>query len=110
MILTWWNVFDFSDSAIVIDLLSIERNHLLVRTNVIGGPTERLLPPHTLLKDGSDPYPWPLFSTLPVPKEYTPSVTRSPSSKQGTFYSIEHATPIPILYCCNIQSVYISSI
>ncbi|XP_071784786.1 protein broad-minded-like isoform X1 [Asterias amurensis] len=84
------------DSAIVIDLLSIERNHLLVRTNVIGGPTERLLPPHTLLKDASDPYPWPLFYTLPVPKEYTSSVTRSPSSKQESELSqfLSRKTPL----------------
>ena len=67
----------------MIDALSMERNHLLVRTHVIGGPTERLLPPHGLRPESSNPYPWPLFSSLPVPKEYAPSGPQSPSSKQG---------------------------
>ena len=34
----------------IIDSLSVERNHVLVRINLIGGPVERLLPPRILEK------------------------------------------------------------
>ena len=39
-------VIDSSD--IIIDMLSLERNYLLVKTYQIGGPSERVLPPRTL--------------------------------------------------------------
>lgn len=32
----------------IIDGLSVERNHVLVRVSVVGGPTERRLPPRAL--------------------------------------------------------------
>ncbi|XP_010129410.1 PREDICTED: protein broad-minded, partial [Buceros rhinoceros silvestris] len=53
----------------IIDGLSVERNHVLVRINTIGGPQERILPSRVLDK-GSDLYPWPMFSSLPLPKCY----------------------------------------
>ena len=34
----------------IIDSLSVERNHVLVRINLIGGPMERILPPRLLEK------------------------------------------------------------
>lgn len=34
----------------IIDGLSVERNHVLVRINFIGGPMERILPPRVLEK------------------------------------------------------------
>lgn len=34
----------------IIDSLSVERNHVLVRINLIGGPMERILPPRILEK------------------------------------------------------------
>ena len=34
----------------IIDGLSVERNHVLVRINLIGGPVERILPPRMLEK------------------------------------------------------------
>ncbi|XP_063245966.1 protein broad-minded isoform X3 [Prinia subflava] len=53
----------------IIDGLSVERNHILVRINLIGGPQERILPLRELDK-GSNLYPWPMFSSFPVPKCY----------------------------------------
>ncbi|NXJ80886.1 BROMI protein, partial [Trogon melanurus] len=53
----------------IIDGLSVERNHVLVRINLIGGPQERILPLRVLDK-GSNPYPWPMFSSFPLPKCY----------------------------------------
>lgn len=53
----------------IIDGLSVERNHVLVRMNLIGGPSERILPSR-LLRQGNDPYPWPMFSSCPVPEFY----------------------------------------
>lgn len=34
----------------IVDSLSVERNHVLVRINLIGGPQERILPLRTLDK------------------------------------------------------------
>lgn len=34
--------------AFIIDGLSVERNHVLVRVGVVGGPSERRLPPRAL--------------------------------------------------------------
>ncbi|XP_068087481.1 protein broad-minded isoform X2 [Hyperolius riggenbachi] len=57
--------------GVIIDALSVERNHILIRMNVIGGPHERILPPRILL-ESNDPYPWPMLSSYPVPKYYIP--------------------------------------
>uniref|UniRef100_S4RUF3 Protein broad-minded n=1 Tax=Petromyzon marinus TaxID=7757 RepID=S4RUF3_PETMA len=65
----------------IIDGLSLERNHVLVQMYTVGGPSERLLPPHTLLQN-EDPYPWPLFFSYPVPQVYMPETKPSPCSKQ----------------------------
>ncbi|XP_062889989.1 protein broad-minded isoform X2 [Mobula hypostoma] len=53
----------------IIDGLSVERNHILVRMNLVGGASERVLPPRVLQKE-NDPYPWPLFSSYPIPQCY----------------------------------------
>ncbi|KGL74378.1 Protein broad-minded, partial [Tinamus guttatus] len=65
------NVIETSEGRgdFIIDGLSIERNHILVRINLIGGPQERILPLRVLDK-GSDPYPWPMFASLPLPNCY----------------------------------------
>ncbi|KAG7219609.1 hypothetical protein INR49_018947 [Caranx melampygus] len=34
--------------GVIIDSLSVERNHVLVRVSVVGGPSERRLPPRAL--------------------------------------------------------------
>ena len=36
-----WNIFS---KEIIVDMLSVERNNILVRTYLIGGPSERILP------------------------------------------------------------------
>uniref|UniRef100_A0A8C4GKS5 Protein broad-minded n=1 Tax=Dicentrarchus labrax TaxID=13489 RepID=A0A8C4GKS5_DICLA len=54
----------------IIDSLSVERNHVLVRVSVVGGPSERKLPPRAL-QEGEEPYPWPMFSSYPLPHCYT---------------------------------------
>ncbi|XP_076021448.1 protein broad-minded [Genypterus blacodes] len=54
----------------IIDSLSVERNHVLVRVSVVGGPSERRLPPRAL-QEGEDPYPWPMFACYPLPHCYT---------------------------------------
>nr|DBA26619.1 TPA: hypothetical protein GDO54_010859 [Pyxicephalus adspersus] len=58
-----------ASASVIIDGLSVERNHILVRINAVGGPHERVLPPRTLLQ-GNDPYPWPMFLSHPIPKCY----------------------------------------
>ncbi|XP_054029949.1 protein broad-minded [Dryobates pubescens] len=65
----------------IIDGLSVERNHVLVRINLIGGPKERILPLRVLDK-GSDPYPWPMFSSFPLPKCYLAELPRKAEFKQ----------------------------
>uniref|UniRef100_W5NL30 Protein broad-minded n=1 Tax=Lepisosteus oculatus TaxID=7918 RepID=W5NL30_LEPOC len=72
-----------SEGQFIIDGLSIERNHILVRINLIGGPSERFLPPRVLQK-GPDPYPWPMFSTYPLPNCYLHDVPKIVPCKQET--------------------------
>ncbi|KAJ8009026.1 hypothetical protein DPEC_G00084570 [Dallia pectoralis] len=67
----------------IIDGLSVERNHILVRMSAIGGPCERRLPPRTLQK-GSDPYPWPMFSSYPLPTFYLLDHSKATQAKQDT--------------------------
>ncbi|KAG7460999.1 hypothetical protein MATL_G00204850 [Megalops atlanticus] len=67
----------------IIDGLSVERNHILVRIGVVGGPSERSLPPRGLQK-GADPYPWPMFSSYPLPKCYILDVPKASRSKQDS--------------------------
>ncbi|XP_073428300.1 protein broad-minded isoform X1 [Dendrobates tinctorius] len=66
---------------IIIDGLSVERNHILVRMNIIGGPRERVLPSRVMLQS-NEPYPWPMFSSYPLPKCYIPEVTGTEDPKQ----------------------------
>ncbi|XP_037837614.1 protein broad-minded isoform X2 [Kryptolebias marmoratus] len=60
---------DSTEGAIIIDSLSVERNHVLVRVNVVGGPSERKLPSRRL-QEGEHPYPWPMFLRFPPPLCY----------------------------------------
>uniref|UniRef100_A0A8C9V6F3 Protein broad-minded n=1 Tax=Scleropages formosus TaxID=113540 RepID=A0A8C9V6F3_SCLFO len=72
----------------IIDGLSVERNHILVRMGMVGGPSERRLPPRSLEK-GADPYPWPMFSSYPLPKCYIPDIPKMPRTKGGMCRSLE---------------------
>uniref|UniRef100_A0A6Q2XXI1 Protein broad-minded n=1 Tax=Esox lucius TaxID=8010 RepID=A0A6Q2XXI1_ESOLU len=69
-------------SDFIIDGLSVERNHILVRMSVIGGPSERRLPPRALQK-GPDPYPWPMFSSYPLPECYILDLPKTIQGEQG---------------------------
>ncbi|XP_036003093.1 protein broad-minded isoform X3 [Fundulus heteroclitus] len=60
---------DTAEGPIIIDSLSVERNHVLVRVNVVGGPSERRLPSRAL-EEGEHPYPWPMFLSYPPPPCY----------------------------------------
>ncbi|XP_057594428.1 protein broad-minded isoform X3 [Hippopotamus amphibius kiboko] len=78
------NTLETSDGHrdFIIDSLSVERNHILVRINLIGGPMERILPPR-ILEKGDDPYPWPMFSSYPLPSCYlSDCITRNADLKQ----------------------------
>ncbi|XP_054832856.1 LOW QUALITY PROTEIN: protein broad-minded [Eublepharis macularius] len=70
-----------NSSEFIIDGLSVERNHILVRINIIGGPAERILPSRILQK-GDDPYPWPMFSTYPCPMCYIAGFPRKKYVRQ----------------------------
>ncbi|XP_063079150.1 protein broad-minded isoform X1 [Engraulis encrasicolus] len=70
---------DTGEGEFIIDGLSVERNHVLVRMSIIGGPSERRLPPRALAK-GSDPYPWPMFCSYPVPRQY---ILDGPKTSRG---------------------------
>ncbi|XP_021030302.1 protein broad-minded isoform X1 [Mus caroli] len=77
------NTFEISENHrnFIIDGLSVERNHVLVRINLIGGPSERILPPR-MLEKGDDPYPWPMFSSYPLPHCYQSEGPRNADLKQ----------------------------
>ncbi|KAK7940122.1 hypothetical protein WMY93_003448 [Mugilogobius chulae] len=61
---------DNGKGEIILDSLSVERNYVLVYVSVVGGPSERKLPPRSI-QEGDEPFPWPMFSCLPVPQCYT---------------------------------------
>ncbi|KAM4784868.1 protein broad-minded isoform 2-T4 [Cyanocitta cristata] len=77
------NVTETSEGhgVFIIDGLSVERNHVLVRINLIGGPQERILPLRELDK-GSGLYPWPMFSSFPVPKCYLSEIPTKAEFRQ----------------------------
>ncbi|XP_026312204.1 protein broad-minded [Piliocolobus tephrosceles] len=70
-----------SNRDFIIDGLSVERNHVLVRINLVGGPLERILPPR-ILEKSDNPYPWPMFSSYPLPNCYLSDITRNAGIKQ----------------------------
>ncbi|XP_077018890.1 protein broad-minded isoform X1 [Tamandua tetradactyla] len=91
------NILETSEShrKFIIDALSVERNHVLVRINLTGGPLERNLPPR-MLEKGNDPYSWPMFSSYPVPDCYLPKVTRNAGIRQDNEL-------VKLLLCINIS-------
>jgi hypothetical protein len=67
--------------GIIFDMMSLERNYILVKTYWIGGPSERRLPPRTIEnKDGN--FGFPLFSSYPVPGDYLTNVSYARNSKE----------------------------
>ncbi|XP_023652961.2 protein broad-minded isoform X1 [Paramormyrops kingsleyae] len=87
----------------IIDGLSVERNHVLVRMLAVGGPSERRLPSRALQK-GSDPYPWKMFSSFPLPKCYFPEAPKMPHTKQdsemGAFLTSTRPADRDWMVCC----------
>ncbi|KER25449.1 hypothetical protein T265_07130 [Opisthorchis viverrini] len=51
-----------SNESVHLDAVTIERNYLLVKCNVIGGPDERRIPPRSLCEHLSNPYPYPIIT------------------------------------------------
>jgi hypothetical protein len=74
-------VSDDENAGVILDLLSLQRNHILVQTSLYGGPGEKIVPPINMPDTGE--YVWSLFCALPVPKEYFKVPLRSASKKQG---------------------------
>lgn len=75
--MTSQDVVDTRD--IMIDMLSVERNFVLVNGNLIGGPLEKVLPTRNTNQnenvksngeDSNHRFDLPLFDTLPVPSYY----------------------------------------
>ncbi|TFK14387.1 rho-related GTP-binding protein RhoF [Platysternon megacephalum] len=79
------NIIETSEGPgnFIIDGLSVERNHILVRINLTGGPAERILPQRELNK-GTDPYPWPMFSSCPLPRCYLSEAPRKADFRQDS--------------------------
>ncbi|WAR13306.1 BROMI-like protein [Mya arenaria] len=77
---------------IIVDMLSVERNNILVRSYLIGGPSERVLP-NRHIDDSGTPYSFPLFSSFPIPREYSPNLGGRSAMKQGV-----GSTNVPCLF------------
>ncbi|XP_074920009.1 protein broad-minded [Chelonoidis abingdonii] len=79
------NIIETSEGPgnVIIDGLSVERNHILVRINLTGGPAERILPQRVLNK-GTDPYPWSMFSSYPLPRCYLSEAPRKADFRQDS--------------------------
>ncbi|XP_056150177.1 protein broad-minded [Lampris incognitus] len=67
----------------IVDDLSVERNHVLVRVSAVGGPSERRLPSRSL-QEGANPYPWPMFSCYPLPECYILNTSKTSHSQQDS--------------------------
>ncbi len=78
---------------IMIDMLSVERNFVLVNGNLIGGPAEKVLPSRNTNTnqnenfksngESTQKFAFPLFDTLPVPSYYTKKTTTAASTVQN---------------------------
>ncbi|XP_052817688.1 protein broad-minded-like isoform X1 [Mya arenaria] len=77
---------------IIVDMLSVERNNILVRSYLIGGPSERVLP-NRHIDDSGTPYSFPLFSSFPIPREYSPNLGGRSAMKQGFIYPTHFQAP-----------------
>ncbi|XP_068206756.1 protein broad-minded-like [Palaemon carinicauda] len=77
------SLFSVDDgSAVIIDENSIIRNHILVKSYLLGGSGERILPP--LIIDSTSSIMPQLFSSYPPPKDYIPEKPiRSMHKKQN---------------------------
>uniref|UniRef100_A0A8C1GEF3 Protein broad-minded n=1 Tax=Cyprinus carpio TaxID=7962 RepID=A0A8C1GEF3_CYPCA len=98
-----------TEPEFIIDGLSVERNHVLVRIGSVGGPSERRLPPRALQK-GNDPYPWPIVSTYPLPKYYILDVPKTLRTKQGKNRLLKHKVLLYICWSNSFSGHYISII
>ncbi|CAH1778672.1 unnamed protein product [Owenia fusiformis] len=68
---------------IIVDMLSLERNYILVKSYLIGGPSERIIPPRELTQiQMKKKFKYPLFSCYPVPREYSPNIAGRSAMKQ----------------------------
>lgn len=83
--------------SIIIDMLSIERNFVLVNSNLIGGPCEKLLPPRNTdtnqnenfkSTDQKTVFDFPLFDSLPVPSYYTRKTAASNVKNDKEFFEL----------------------
>jgi len=70
-------------NGIILDMLSLERNYILVKTFLVGGPSERNLPPRTL-QNGKHEFVHELFSSYPVPSMYTVDQVHIVSQDDGS--------------------------
>uniref|UniRef100_A0A674HWI7 Protein broad-minded n=1 Tax=Terrapene triunguis TaxID=2587831 RepID=A0A674HWI7_9SAUR len=79
------NIIESSEGPgnFIIDGISVETNHILVRINFMGGPVERILPQRVLNK-GTDPYPWPMFSSYPLPRCYFSEAPKKADFRQDS--------------------------
>uniref|UniRef100_A0A8C5F1A7 Protein broad-minded n=1 Tax=Gopherus evgoodei TaxID=1825980 RepID=A0A8C5F1A7_9SAUR len=96
------NIIETSEGPgnFIIDGLSVERNHILVRISLTGGPAERILPQRVLNK-GTDPYPWSMFSSYPLPRCYLSEAPRKADFRQGTKYiTVQIPNKHFILFTC----------
>ena len=87
--LIWLLCFLICSKNIIVDMLSVERHYILVKTYLIGGSTERSLPARTMPEQGH--YPHTLFSKYTDLKEYVKPVAKS-SMKQGEKRIAKHST------------------
>ncbi|XP_067932583.1 protein broad-minded-like [Watersipora subatra] len=69
---------------LIIDAISVERSHILARALIIGGPSERVLPSHSLNDAHSGGLELPLITSATPQKEYLLNIASKSSMKQET--------------------------
>ncbi|XP_041376240.1 protein broad-minded-like isoform X2 [Gigantopelta aegis] len=79
----------FDSDKIIVDMLSVERNYILVKTYLVGGPFERVVPPKSLPEGKVCSFPFPLFESYPLPREYSPNLAGRSTIKQAFVQTAE---------------------
>ncbi|KAI8790403.1 protein broad-minded [Biomphalaria glabrata] len=100
---------------IIVDVLSLERNYILVKTFLIGGPSERTLPLRSLENDRTEIVKPPtLFSSYPIPKEYQPNIAGRAAGRQDNelskFLSSPKADKKPKVWLDKCRDLFVKTL
>ncbi|CAL8090276.1 unnamed protein product [Calicophoron daubneyi] len=86
------NMSESENGVVILDALSVERNYLLTKCLVIGGPNERRLPPRQTCEHTVPPYPYPMITSVPSVEEVAVFDLLNPKSSNYTICDLPPCT------------------